>query len=225
MSGKNVEKAAIIIRLVSKTNSDLYMVKEYEQIDTVSINPTIRKWWLFALLILAAGLLGGLALLLALALGLANPRIEGAYQQNYADPRTWPLTTLNPDLQRYHAPLNLSASPLTLQASASNQGAPDSAWGFWLKTDNSELFILVNNEGYVSVSNEALPDWIGFLHIRPNRTNQLTLSIAVDGAAQLRVNDEIAWEADLTLSAESRWGVLMYRQPQLEWDAIGIVVD
>ncbi len=162
-------------------------------------------------------------LLVALALGAADPPRAGARQWHTDSTAAWPLLRQHGDTLLYDAPAQLPTLPFTLELSVLNSGAPDSAWGIWLQTESRQLAILVSSEGYFSVSEDDRPRWQQFIHLRPGAANRLYLHHAApDEPAVLRLNDEIAWQGDLGLSPSGRWGLLTFRQPQLSEQAVSL---
>ena len=162
-------------------------------------------------------------LLVALALGAADPPRAGARQWQTGSTSAWPLLRQHGDSLLYDAPVQRPTLPFTLELSAVNTGAPDSAWGIWLQTEAGQVKILVSNEGYFSVSDDEQPLWQQFIHLRPGTANKLYLHYAApDAPAVLRLNDEIAWQGDLAPAPSGRWGLLTFRQPQLSEQAISL---
>lgn len=196
------------------------MAKEYGRTSTVSIKIAIRRWWIFAWVLIAGSLLGGLTLLIALAFGAANPPVEDRLQAQFTHPDDWPLTRHTTDLGYYLAPAVLPSGGFTLQASAINTGPPDSAWGLWLAGETDVLVILLNNEGYLSVTRNDGRAWQGFPHSRPGQPNQIALTVTETNAASLRINDELAWSGIFTPVEGAQWGILYDHQPQMTGSSV-----
>jgi hypothetical protein len=178
---------------------------------------TIMRWRL-----LLAGLIGlvgtGLILIILLALGLADPPRIGLLRWQASVPDNWPSKNLTQDMSLKLAPTDLPTA-FTLELSARNQGQPTSAWGIQLIGQRDVLTILLNNQGYLSVSAEPQPHWQEFLHLRPDTVNTLYLHVETGYKGTLRINEEIAWEGPV---AASTWGVISYRQPQLAWEGLAL---
>ena len=146
--------------------------------------------------------IGGLILTALLALGLADPPRIGFLQWQADSPPQEPM------------PL---PAAYTLELTARNDGRADSAWGIRLTDREKSLTILIDNQGYLSVSSDDRLHWSEFPHIRPSASNQLYLNVELDGVATLRINHEIAWEG--TVNAHS-WEIAEHGQPLLDWDAL-----
>jgi hypothetical protein len=106
-----------------------------------------------------------------------------------------------------------------VEITATNHGLPQSAWGIWLEADDSTVWMLVSNEGYLSISTDEIPHWSEFFHIRPT-TNKLYLHAESNNSFTFRVNDEIAWTGALATGVN--WGVILYRDPDIQWDTISM---
>jgi hypothetical protein len=178
-----------------------------------------QKHWVFALITLAALMLAGLVVLLALALGAGDPPQAGPLRWQADTPQTWELEAEPGDITRYVAPNPVSALPLTLEVTAASTGSRESAWGIWLDTDPIPLELLISRAGYALVSLDQQPDWRGFPHIRPLQFNRLYVHLA-DDRATLRINDEIIWHGQITLPPAVTWGLITWRQPTMEWQGI-----
>lgn len=185
---------------------------------TETVPPT--KWRL-AVGTLFFTLAAGGTLILALALGLADPprAVPLAWQADSA--ADWPVDQTLGEFELYRAPIPLPLPPFTLELSANNGGQGGSAWGIWLQTTGGIQTMMVNNEGYLSVSADAAAHWAEFIHIR-SETNKLYFDLAGDGRATLRINDEIAWRAILAAADDSNWGVAFHRNPQVTWEFIRV---
>lgn len=159
-----------------------------------------KSQWRFVLVLAGLVLFGGLVLVIALALGVANPPRAGALQ--------WQINNVD-DL-----PTTLPPAPFTLEITAKNTGAADSAWGMWI----GQWTALIRHDGYVSINRDRRkPNWTEFPHIRRNGENKLYLHVEVDGQGTLRINDEIAWTGILP-AIRHRWGVA----GEVEWKNIAL---
>jgi hypothetical protein len=150
---------------------------------------------------LIALVVGGFILTALLALGMADPPRIGSLQWQADSPPEGPM------------PL---PTAFTLELTARNDGPADSAWGIQFE---QSLTILIDNQGYVSVSADGVLHWAEFPHIRPNASNQLYLHVEANGAATLRINHEIAWVG--VVNAQS-WTVANHSQPALIWDNVAL---
>lgn len=152
--------------------------------------------------------LGGLILIVLLALGLADPPRAGSLRWRVASPDEMPDSSLPP--------------AFTLELQARSAGPAESAWGIRLDGAAEPLTILIDNEGYLSVSPDDLPHWAEFPHIHPPDDNLLYIHIDHNGAATLRINHEIAWQG--AVSANS-WEIIEWDSPQLAWDYIALYYE
>lgn len=155
----------------------------------------------------------GIGLVVALALGAADPQPAGPLRWHATAPHDWQLARLSAEQVGYTAPVHLPAPPFTLELQAINIGLPDSGWGMWLEADPEQFTTRIDNSGYL-----ARPDWRQFPHIRPNSSNRLTLDVEHNNHAVLRINDEIAWNGTLTPALQ--WGIVLVGQPALDWQTI-----
>src|SRR5690606_10282515 len=174
--------------------------------------------WHITLASFALVVAGGLILTALLAAGLADPPRAGALQWQAQSLDGWPASRAADELTIFAAPVELPAS-FTLELTARNDGSPASAWGIQLIDGSSSLLILIDNQGYFSVSAGDRPHWAQFIHLRPGAANRLYLHVEPDGTGTLRLNDEVAWQG--VMPAQS-WGVAMYRQPQLSCQSIAL---
>lgn len=157
----------------------------------------------------------GSLLALLLSAGLADPPYAGPVQWSANSYTDWDVSAVNENLEVFRAPVTLPYDDFTLEITARNNGGPASAWGVTL----SPLVILIDNQGYFSVTRRASPDWVEFIHIQPQQSNTLTLHIE-RAQATLRINHEIAWSGDV--ATNSTWGIITFRQPQLAGEQIAL---
>jgi hypothetical protein len=113
----------------------------------------------------------------------------------------------------------------TLELTADNSGTADSAWGIALQASGELWTFLISREGYFSVSADEKPHWAEFPHIRRDGDNKLYLDVREDGAAIVRINDEIAWAGSIFISENDAWGIAHYRRPRLDWASIEIYAE
>ena len=176
--------------------------------------------WRLTLASLAAIFLAGAVITAMLALGLADPIRAGAQKWSVSAPSDWPGQSLTADLEFYQAPNDLPLE-FTLELVARNDGPASSAWGIQLMNANPPMTILIDNQGYYSVS-QMQPEWVEFPHLQPNQTNKLYLHVTENGQAIIRINDEIAGHDLPFFTAVGQWGIVRYRQPQLAWRDIAL---
>lgn len=194
------------------------MRKAYKPPENLSIETVPPIMWLFTLIVLAVLIIGGGILIVLLASGMADPPRAGLLQWSIATADDWPLIQESADFRLYHAPTALPNLPFTLELTANNEGELDSGWGLWI----GSWSILISREGYFSISGDEKPHWAEFIHIRQSGDNKLYLDIQQNGTATLRINDEIAWTGDISISEDAAWGVVYYRHPEINWKSIEI---
>ena len=136
-------------------------------------------------------ILGGVLLIGLLAAGLADLPRAGRLRWQAESPQDWATEHPAPELTLQAAPVDLP-SVFTLELTALNSGPPESAWGVVFESSHQRLIILIDNQGYLSVSEDHLPHWSEFRHIHPNDVNTLYMNVTSGGAATLRISDEIA---------------------------------
>lgn len=159
-----------------------------------------------AFAMLALALLGGAAVVLAIAAGIADPPKAGERARDF----------LPAELA---GGIAIDALPLTIEAEASLTGAPGSAWGLWLQSTNGRRYrFLIDGWGYIAAGDEAEPRWRPFPHTRRGAPNRLYLHIEADGTTTFRVNREIAWRAQLDLI--ERWGIDEIGAASLVWQRL-----
>ena len=176
---------------------------------------SIRNRWRLTLASLVAILLAGTAITAMLTLGLADPARAGAKKWTVSSPNDWPHQSLTANLEFYQSPNDLPLD-FTLELVARNDGPASSAWGIQLMNVNPPMTILIDNQGYFSVS-QMQPEWVEFPHLQPNQANKLYLHVAENGQAIIRINDEIVRHDSAFFTAAGQWGIVRYRQPQLVW--------
>lgn len=137
-----------------------------------------------AAVLLGGVLMAGIVGLIAVSAGVADPT------------RTGPLAWTSAD---GGAPPVLPAPPYSLEAESDGR----EPWGLRTEDGGRTLTMMVWPGGYGSVS-PSEPDWYAFPHVRPGH-NQMTLDVGADGAAVLRINDEIAWNGLLPTNAGQTW--------------------
>lgn len=179
--------------------------------------------WRITLLISLMLFIGGFTLSILLALGLADPPRAGTLQWRVESPVDWTETqTQSEDWTFSPAPVQLPTA-FTLELTATNHGASNSAWGIQVFDAKATQTILIDNQGYFSVSSNAeQPYWRAFIHIRPAAANKLYLHVEPDQQATLRINDEVAWEGRIKAST---WQLVSYQQPQLNWEQIALYYE
>lgn len=138
---------------------------------------------------------GGAALAIVLSAGAADP------------PRAGPLQLAG---QRDSIPL--PAAPYTLEAACTlpPEGDPLAWWGVQLEIETGGEAGTVLYSAQISADAyfrlpPFQPDATEFHHIRPpGQANEIVVSVAVSGAAEVRVNHEIAWRGQLALATLAR---------------------
>jgi hypothetical protein len=189
----------------------------YNSPSGASIEMVSPPLWRGVSAMLLFAIIGVLVLALVLASGAADPPIAGSLVLEVNDTSGWAEISNTAEIRLLQSPEALSSLPFTLQLSARNGGAPDSAWGIWLETETGRQIVLIDNQGYHSVSDTPRPHWIEFIHLRTGR-NTLYLNVDQNGAATLRLNREVAWTGKL--SPRNAWGIATYRGPTLTWDTL-----
>lgn len=133
----------------------------------------------------------GLVGLVVLAGGAADPPRAGSLIWSS---RPLPETPLPVD---YTIPVTLTA-PYTLEVEGqfAADSDPNSLWeiiGETLGKPSPQFAIVLRDHRFFAVL-PTQPDSIPFIHIRPaGGINKLSLDVAADQQATLRINDEIAW--------------------------------
>jgi hypothetical protein len=200
------------------------MGQEYVSPEPVSTDVISTQKWRVLLALIMGILTSGVVFVILLSLGLTDPPRAGngelLWQTTSA--QDWQVGERWSEFQLYNAPLPLSAVPVTLELTASNNGTAASAWGISIETLEGQWTAIISNEGYLSVTTSSEPRWVEFLHIRPFNENKVYLHVETGGAATLRINDEIAWESHLALSEGASWGVVHYQQTQITWKMIAV---
>lgn len=180
-----------------------------------------HKWHL-ALSIFLITIIAGIAVVILLALGAANPPRAGELVWQADTAHGWPLLPYSGQFDLHIARISLPQSPFTLEIIASNEGTPASAWGLWLRTSDGIQSFLVSNEGYMSISNDENAHWAQFIHVRA-ATNKLYLHVQDDQAATFRINDEIAWQGTIMPLAD--WGIVLYGGPDITWQSMRLYAE
>jgi hypothetical protein len=173
--------------------------------------------WRLALAVLAGVLLGGVALLAALALGTANPPRASRLIFQTTNIAGWQKLEMDGNTHEAVASIPLPPPPFTLELAATNAGSHNSAWGVWLVTGEGTWRVLLNRNGYASITHDAFPDWFEFIHISPHN-NRLYIHAETDGATTARINSESVWQGKFIPGTQ--WGVLFYRKPALDWQYV-----
>lgn len=141
----------------------------------------LRVAWVALLMALS----GGALLALALAAGAADPPLAG--------PRT--LVTARFERGEYELP----APPYTLEVEGIfPAAAPLEAHlrlDFFNPGEPPQHSLIVYSDGYFALL-PYVPDPVSFIHVRRER-NRVYLYVEPDGAATLRLNQEIAWQGKL----------------------------
>ena len=158
----------------------------------------------------------GVLLIVLLSLGVADPPRTGRLQWQVQSPYTWPEQHESAEIIFLKAPHDLPDA-FTLELTATNDGPPDSAWGIQFTHAEPPVTILIDNQGYFSVSTNTQPIWAEFIHLAARQPNTLTLYIERKRAT-LRINDEVAWTGNFIPTHQ--WGIITYRQPDLQWHEI-----
>ena len=195
------------------------MVQEYVPENGLSTVP--QQKWRLALWTLGSMIVGGIILVILLALGTANPPRAGAILWETDSASNWPLVERKETVNLFCAPTPLPAPPFTLEISAGNSGDAASAWGIWIGNRDTGYTILVSREGYMSVSHDEILHWSEFMHINSD-VNKIYVDVRSDFSATLRINDEIAWTGTLALRDHPNWGIVHYHEPELSWKDIAI---
>jgi hypothetical protein len=208
--------------LTNRSVKKLFIQKAYRPSDTLSNTPPIL--WRFALVMMFLVILSGIGLVAWLSIGIANPPRAGSLSWQAESAEGWQSWQKSGDFELFSAPLAISSPPFTLELTADNSGANDSAWGVALQNSEYIWKIVVNREGYLSINTDERPHWAEFMHIRRSGDNKLYLDTREDGTATIRINDEIAWAGTLQLSENITWGVAQYRNPTLLWKAIDLYI-
>jgi hypothetical protein len=203
----------------------MFMTHDYdigygsEIIESNELVPLFR--WRLLLAGFTATIIGCVVLTILLANGIANPPRAAFPIGNLPSDESFdPLPAYDGAdqlLRRVPRLAGMPASPpLTLEATAKNEGENGSAWGFWI--DNRRF--IVDNQGYASCTDaRGQAGWFEFIHLLPQQANTLYLHIDPFGNATFRINGEIACEV-LVPPTFSQWGTLHYHQPQLQWTNI-----
>jgi hypothetical protein len=183
------------------------------------LSTVLQQKWRLALWVLGSVIIGGIILVIVLALGAANPPRAGAILWETDSASNWPLFERKETVNLFRAPTPLPTPPFTLELSARNSGDAASAWGIWIGNSDTVHMIVVSREGYMSVSDDEALHWAEFMHIRSD-LNKIYLDVTTDLNATLRINDEITWTGTLALTDNASWGIALYREPELSWQDI-----
>jgi hypothetical protein len=197
------------------------MRKGYKPPENLSIETIPLILWRLTLATFVFLIIGGLAFIILLSLGIADPPRAGSLQWSAKTADDWSLWQETGDFRNSHAPTALPRLPFTLELTASNEGALDSGWGIWI----GSWSILISREGYLSISDDEKPHWSEFLHIRRDGDNKLYLDMRENGDTTLRINDEIAWTGNISFLENAAWGVIYYRHPQINWKMVAIYAE
>lgn len=193
------------------------MPQAYESSPTPSTDIVPSRQWRLAVMLLLVVIAGGAAVILALALRLADPPRAGAmvWETTSMDVG-WPLIRDlggSPRLWLKRAPFETRSPPFTIEIEANVSNTDSSAWGLWIETQPGHSLFLAGHGGYISAGMGL--DWRGFIHVRPE-TNHLYLYVEADGAATFRVNGEIAWRGRLDLPAQPAWGLATFTDARFD---------
>ncbi len=175
--------------------------------------------WRITLIASAVILIGGLVLIVLIALGIANPPRAGSLQWETDSIDGWPISQEG-EIKRFTAPVELEQS-FTLELTAANSGPDDSAWGFYLPGPEAQIITLISNEDYYTV-NPCYASWQEFQHIRTSKANKIYFHVTQDGYGTIRINDEIVHDSLTFFYTQVRWGIATYGDPQLIWKQIAI---
>lgn len=172
------------------------MTRAYDQAENASTDTPPARWRL-VLLAWAVLLVGGAALVAALALGVADPPCMRASVVD-VDAAAWSDNVHEDDSTYYGATAMLSPAPFTL---ALRRGSTDAAWGIWIDTTDARFAALVTGDGYLSVDDGGT--WREFPHIR-REVNTLCLAVRREEST-LYVNNEVAWRGAIRVGS-GEWG-------------------
>lgn len=176
--------------------------------------------WRLLLIFTAFVLLSGAILALLLSLGLADPPRAGTLQWQAKSIAEWPTRKMN-DVMIYEAPVQFNRS-FTLEITAQNNGARDSAWGFALPDAEAQIIMLVSHEGYYTFNPRYSP-WQEFQHIMTDEANTINFHVTQDGHGTIRINDEIVHDTlSFSFYSLDSWGIATYGDPQLTWERIAL---
>jgi len=192
--------------------------KPDSDLSTEALPPPDRKR-LLVYLALAVVAFGGVGLLIALALGLANPPRAGSLTYEVGSPASWQPFPDAGQSRLFAAPNRLPVPPFTIEMTATNQGGADSGWGFWSLSPDGMIQILMSQDGYFSYSDDGSPHWAQFIHIQPD-INTLSINVTEDRQGTVRINDEIVWTGAWV--GINRWGASQYSSPALNWQGIRV---
>src|SRR5690554_6593882 len=99
----------------------------------------------------------GLLIVFLLSFGIADPPRAGSLSWQVESAEVWQSWQKFSDLELFSAPVAIALPPFTLELTADNTGASDSAWGIALQNSVYIWKILINREGYLSVSTDDRP--------------------------------------------------------------------
>jgi len=146
--------------------------------------------WITARLALIGLVLAGAALAVILAAGAANPPLAGPLCVEHVNPA--PETTIT-----------LPPPPYTLLIDGAISGEWRAWWGIAIDA-SPPVRITITADAYFRVE-PVLTDATSFFHIRPpGQNNQLYLDVRRSGQAELRINEEIAWQGTFTQLGAAR---------------------
>ncbi len=176
---------------------------------TMTSSPDVTPRWLWRVVRVAllAVMAVGVAGVIVLGAGAADPSRAGPLLYEDATPHT--LTTSpnsNPVIDPDFFAFPKGAFTLEVSARFSVESDPTTAWGIVLgppQTSNSSTpFYSARLNGFRQFAVwPTQPDFTPFIHIRANgQTNKLTLDVRSDGSATLRINDEVAWTGRLPVA-------------------------
>lgn len=175
-----------------------------------------RNRWGLAFAAFLIIFVGGLALIVLLAAGVANPPYAPRLALELTDLEGLQSISSDPNLHQYVI-ADLTELPYTLEAQAINQGDSRAVWGLWVESLGGLLYLLVDTEGYFYVDSGRIDNWRGFIHIKPD-SNRLYLHVTDEANAVFRINDEIAWTGHL--DELERWGIVFYSDSRLQWQFV-----
>lgn len=189
--------------------------------------PSTRENDAFVSLALWRAVVGGLilvvaisaALVILLAAGLADPPRAANLILNARVTDGFPIHNEG-DLTLVEIATNISP-PFTLVVDASNEGRRDTAWGIYLRADDTTAatqFHLIHPDGYASSPFTPRWQWQQFPHIRPV-ANVISLHMDQTGDLTYRINQEISARGQSAVSSFTL-GLALWRSPEIEWRSI-----
>jgi hypothetical protein len=176
------------------------MSREYDGAIESSTDALPARWRL-ALLAFAVLLVGGVALVVALALGAADPPCMRVAAID-VETAGWSDSVRDGDSTYYTSDDVLPTPPFTIAVNGRSSAV--ATWGIWLDTQGKRFAALITRDGYLSTDSGVT--WREFPHIRRD-DNTLCVHVA-DGEMTLYVNNEVAWRDNLEVGNAGAWGYM-----------------